>query len=104
MLVFSEFGRRVAENGSAGTDHGAGGLMMLAGTGVNGGLGGQFPGLSTLDQTGDLLVPTDFRSVYAETISGWLGGDPTQIVPGIGAAGNPPPSVTRGDGRSGLFR
>ena len=61
-------------------------------------------GLSTLDQTGDLLVPTDFRSVYAETISGWLGGDPTQILPGIGSAGNPPPAVTRGDGRSGLFR
>ena len=74
VLVFSEFGRRVAENASAGTDHGAGGLMMLAGTGVNGGLAGQFPGLSSLDQTGDLLVPTDFRSVFAETISGWLGG------------------------------
>ena len=103
VLVFSEFGRRVAENGSAGTDHGAGGLMMLAGTGVNGGLAGQFPGLSSLDQTGDLLVPTDFRSVYAETISGWLGGDPTQILPGIGTAGYPPTTVTRGDGRGGLF-
>jgi uncharacterized protein (DUF1501 family) len=103
VLVFSEFGRRVAENGSAGTDHGAGGLMMLAGTGVNGGLAGQFPGLSTLDQTGDLLVPTDFRSVYAETISSWLGGDPTQVLPGIGAAGYPATTVTRGDGRSGLF-
>ena len=55
-------------------------------------------------QTGDLLVPTDFRSVYAETISGWLGGDPTQILPGIGTAGNPSPAITRGDGRSGLFR
>lgn len=103
VLLFSEFGRRVAENGSAGTDHGAGGLMLLAGTGVNGGLAGQFPGLSSLDSTGDLLVPTDFRSVYAETISGWLGGDPTQILPGIGGAGYPPVTVTRGDGRSGLF-
>ncbi len=104
VLVFSEFGRRVAENGSAGTDHGAGGLMLLAGSGVNGGLGGQFPGLSHLDQTGDLLVPTDFRSVYAETISNWLGGDPTKVLAGVGGAGNPPLTVTRGDGRSGLFR
>lgn len=103
VLMFSEFGRRVGENASGGTDHGAGGLMMLAGTGVNGGLAGQFPGLSTLDQTGDLLVPTDFRSVYAETIAGWLGGDPTRILPGIGTSGYPPISVIRGDGRSGLF-
>jgi uncharacterized protein (DUF1501 family) len=69
VLMFSEFGRRVAENASAGTDHGAGGLMMLAGTGVKGGFASPFPGLSTHDQVGDVLVPTDFRSVYQETIS-----------------------------------
>jgi uncharacterized protein (DUF1501 family) len=103
VLMFSEFGRRVLENGSQGTDHGAGGLMMLAGTGVNGGFAGQFPGLSNLDKTGDLMVPTDFRSVYAETLSSWFGADPTAILPGAGAAGYPPLTVTRGDGRSGLF-
>jgi uncharacterized protein (DUF1501 family) len=103
VLMFSEFGRRVAENGSQGTDHGAGGLMMAAGTGVNGGYAGQFPGLGKLDQTGDLLVPTDYRSVYAETISGWLGGDPTQVLPTLGGTTGPPTSVTRGDGRTGLF-
>lgn len=102
VLMFSEFGRRVAENGSHGTDHGAGGLMMLAGTGVKGGWAGQFPGLAKLDKTGDLLVPTDYRSVYAETISGWLGGDPTAILPSVGTAGVPL-TVTRGDSQSGLF-
>lgn len=97
VLMFSEFGRRVAENGSQGTDHGAGGLMMLAGTPVKGGFAAPFPGLSTLDQTGDLLVPTDFRSVYSEAIS-WLGGDPAQVLPGA-----PFGAITRNDGGTGLF-
>jgi uncharacterized protein (DUF1501 family) len=97
VLVFSEFGRRVAENGSGGTDHGAGGLMMLAGTPVKGGLAAPFPGLAALDQTGDVLVPTDFRSVYSEAI-GWLGGDPTAVLPG-----GPYPAITRYDGTTGLF-
>ena len=99
VLMFSEFGRRVAENGSQGTDHGAGGLMMLAGSGVKGGFASPFPGLSKLDPTGDLLVPTDFRSVYQEAISGWLGGDPTAVLPG-----GPFPAVTRYDGSQGLFK
>jgi uncharacterized protein (DUF1501 family) len=98
VLMFSEFGRRVTENASAGTDHGAGGLMMLAGTPVKGGAGA-FPGLSKLDENGDVLVPTDFRSVYQETISKWLGGDPAAVLPGGGAF----PEVTRYDGTTGLF-
>jgi uncharacterized protein (DUF1501 family) len=98
VLMFSEFGRRVAENGSQGTDHGAGGLMMVAGSGVKGGFASPFPGLSKLDQTGDLLVPTDFRSVYSETVSGWLGGDPAAVLPG-----GPFPAITRYDGGTGLF-
>jgi uncharacterized protein (DUF1501 family) len=98
-LLFSEFGRRVQENASAGTDHGAGGLMMLAGTPVKGGFAAPFPGLSTLDQNGDVLVPTDFRSVYSETISGWLGGDPSAVLPG-----GPFPEITRFDGTTGLFQ
>ena len=69
-LVFSEFGRRVAENGSAGTDHGAGGLMMAMGSGVRGGLASEWPGCRPQDSSrqqpgpGNLKVPTDYRSVY----------------------------------------
>src|SRR6202011_2681698 len=99
VLMFSEFGRRVAENGSQGTDHGAGGLMMAAGTGVKGGFAAPFPGLASLDSTGDLRVPTDFRSVYQETISEWLGGDPAAVLPG-----GPFPGITRFDGTTGLFK
>ncbi|MDQ6775211.1 MAG: DUF1501 domain-containing protein [Actinomycetota bacterium] len=86
-LVFSEFGRRVAENGSHGTDHGAGGLMLAMGQKVRGGLAAPFPGLSTLDATGDLVVSTDFRSVYQAVISEWLGTDPGQVLPGSPAGG-----------------
>lgn len=96
VLVFSEFGRRVAENGSQGTDHGAGGLMLAAGSKVQGGFASPFPGLGKLDGTGDLLVPTDFRSVYQDTISGWLGGDPAAVLPG-----GPFPALQRSDGKSG---
>lgn len=99
VLMFSEFGRRVAENGSAGTDHGAGGLMMLAGSQVKGGYAAPFPGLTTLDSGGDLMVPTDFRSVYQETVAGWLGGDPGAVLPGGGGF----PGITRYDGTTGLF-
>jgi len=98
VLMFSEFGRRVQENSSQGTDHGAGGLMMLAGTGVKGGYAAPFPGLTQLDQYGDVTVPTDFRSVYQETISDWLGGDPGAVLPG-----GPFAPITRYDGTTGLF-
>jgi uncharacterized protein (DUF1501 family) len=101
VLMFSEFGRRVAENGSHGTDHGAGGLMMLAGSGVKGGYAAPFPGLQTLDSSGDLLVPTDFRSVYQETIAQWLGGDPAAVLPSPGGGF---PAITRYDGGTGLFK
>lgn len=79
-LVFSEFGRRVESNES-GTDHGAGGLMMAMGSSVVGGLRGEFPGLTTLDQ-GDLRVTTDFRSIYSSIVAEWLGGDPRAVIPG----------------------
>lgn len=67
VLVFSEFGRRVAENGSKGTDHGSAGPMFVAGAGVRGGLFGSHPSLTELDE-GDLVHTTDFRSVYAAGI------------------------------------
>lgn len=102
-MMFSEFGRRVRENASAGTDHGAGGLMMLAGAPVRGGLASPFPGCQPgeLDATGNLLVPTDFRSVYQSVLTEWLGDDPSAILPGTPAGGWP--AVARTDGGSNLF-
>ena len=82
-LVFSEFGRRAAENGSAGTDHGAGGLMLAMGSGVRGGLASEWPGCRPADLVGgNLKVPTDYRSVYRSVVEEWLGGDPDAVVGG----------------------
>ena len=72
VLCFSEFGRRVAENGSAGTDHGTAGPVLLAGAGVRAGLVGPTPSLTDLED-GDLRVGVDFRRVYAAVLEGWLG-------------------------------
>lgn len=70
-MAFSEFGRRVAENGSRGTDHGAAGPMLLAGGGVRGGVHGGPPDLESLVE-GDVAVRVDFRRVYASVLEGWL--------------------------------
>ncbi|HKD99412.1 MAG TPA: DUF1501 domain-containing protein [Planctomycetota bacterium] len=78
-FAFSEFGRRVAENSSAGTDHGAGGLVLLAGERVRGGLHGGPPDLESL-QDGDLAPRVDFRSVYATLLDQWLGVDSEAIL------------------------
>ncbi|HEY3613031.1 MAG TPA: DUF1501 domain-containing protein [Gaiellales bacterium] len=80
-MVFSEFGRRLEESDSAGTDHGSGGPIMLSGSAVKGGLAGEHPGVN-VNQDGDLVVKTDFRTVYQALISEWLGGDPNAILPG----------------------
>jgi uncharacterized protein (DUF1501 family) len=72
VLAFSEFGRRVQENGSAGTDHGTAGPVFLAGPGVKSGLVGTTPSLTDL-QDGDLKVGLDFRRVYASVLEDWLG-------------------------------
>ena len=72
IMAFSEFGRRVKENASGGTDHGSGGAMFLAGGGVKPGLYGAQPSLTDLDR-GDLKFHTDFRQVYATLLDGWLG-------------------------------
>ncbi len=73
VLCFSEFGRRVAENGSAGTDHGTAGPVFLAGSGVKAGLVGHAPTLTDLDAEGDLKSSIDFRRIYATVLEGWLG-------------------------------
>jgi uncharacterized protein (DUF1501 family) len=70
-LTFSEFGRRVRENGSAGTDHGAAAPVILGGTPVRGGLIGSHPPLDDLDD-GDLRMSVDFRQVYAGILEDWL--------------------------------
>ncbi|HZY84854.1 MAG TPA: DUF1501 domain-containing protein, partial [Gemmataceae bacterium] len=72
VLCFSEFGRRVQENGSSGTDHGTSGPVFLAGTGVKGGLVGQTPSMTDLE-AGDLKMGLDFRRVYAAVLEDWLG-------------------------------
>lgn len=72
VLTFSEFGRRVDENGSRGTDHGAGSCLFLAGPAVKGGVVGKHPSLSDLGD-GDLKFHTDFRQVYATLLDQWLG-------------------------------
>ncbi len=79
ILVFSEFGRRTYENGSAGTDHGAAGPMMLIGKNVKGGMHGPNPNLTDLDR-GDLKWNIDFRKVYATSLDNWMGGDSSVIL------------------------
>ena len=83
LLLFSEFGRRVKDNGS-GTDHGSGGVAFVVGERVNGGLYGEYPSLqqNRLEDGGDLLHNLDFRSVYSTIIGSWLGLDPAPIVSG----------------------
>jgi uncharacterized protein (DUF1501 family) len=85
VLQFSEFGRRVNENGSQGTDHGAAGLMMAIGGSVRGGLYGTSarlqPGHPTLENSGnDIRYETDFRAVYARVIDSWLGANSVPIL------------------------
>lgn len=70
-LVFSEFGRRVQENSSRGTDHGAAAPLFVVGSKVKAGLTGQHPRLDDLDD-GDLKFHTDFRAVYASLLTNWL--------------------------------
>jgi uncharacterized protein (DUF1501 family) len=89
VLSFSEFGRRISENGSQGTDHGAASTMFAMGGRVSGGLFGTAPNLNmdpknpTLENNaGDVHYETDFRSVYARVIDNWLGGDSTKLLGG----------------------
>jgi Protein of unknown function (DUF1501) len=73
VMMFSEFGRRVPENVSLGTDHGSANLMFAVGNQVKGGHYGQVPSLTKLDEGDNLIHTTDFRRVYATMIAGWLG-------------------------------
>ncbi|GIT44792.1 MAG: DUF1501 domain-containing protein [Chloroflexota bacterium] len=82
MLLFSEFGRRVHDNGS-GTDHGAAGAAFVIGEGVKGGEYGEYPSTNTEDlEQGDLVPNTDFRSVYTTIAENWMGLDANPLVGG----------------------
>jgi uncharacterized protein (DUF1501 family) len=73
LMTFSEFGRRVSENASGGTDHGAASVMFVAGNKIKAGLAGKYPSLAPADLlNGDLKYTTDFRSVYAGILENWL--------------------------------
>jgi len=89
VLSFSEFGRRISENGSQGTDHGSASAMLVMGGRVTGGIYGTAPNLNmdpnnpTLENNaGDVRLETDFRSVYAQVIDGWLGTDSVKLLGG----------------------
>jgi uncharacterized protein (DUF1501 family) len=81
-ISFSEFGRRVAENKNAGTDHGAASAMFAFGGKVKPGIHGTPPDLAALDPLGDLVQKTDFRQVYAEVVKNWLNADPEKVLLG----------------------
>jgi uncharacterized protein (DUF1501 family) len=80
-MTFSEFGRRVAQNASNGTDHGTAMPLFIAGGAVKGGVYGDHPSLTDLDQ-GDLRFATDFRSVYATVLERWLGRSAGDVIAG----------------------
>jgi uncharacterized protein (DUF1501 family) len=96
ILQFSEFGRRISENGSAGTDHGAAAVMMALGGAVRGGIYGTAASLDPSPSNpalenagGDVKHEIDFRSVYARVLDNWLGANSASILGGDFRAGAP---------------
>ena len=79
VMTYSEFGRRVAQNGSAGTDHGQGAPLFLFGSGVLGGLYGAPPNLTSLD-TGNVIFDIDYRNVYGSILNQWFGFKKTEVT------------------------
>lgn len=80
-MTFSEFGRRVGQNGSSGTDHGTAAPMFLFGPAARAGIHGKHPSLRDLDN-GDLKFHTDFRRVYSTVLDGWLGSESEKVLGG----------------------
>ena len=89
LMTFSEFGRTVHENGSAGTDHGTAAPMFLLGSSVTGGLHGTMPNLNQTDENGDPAHTVDFRAVYAAVLQQWFGLDAATIEATFGKAIEP---------------
>ncbi len=82
VMVWSEFGRRPKAN-NTGTDHGAGGLLMLVGNRARGGILSEFPGLSSLDPDNNLKVTTEFRTVYASVLEQFMGVEAGRVLAGM---------------------
>jgi uncharacterized protein (DUF1501 family) len=82
VMTWSEFGRRVEENASAGTDHGTAAPLFVLGNAVQGGVYGEPPDLTALDANGNLVFTTDFRSVYATVLDRWLGAPASAVLGG----------------------
>jgi uncharacterized protein (DUF1501 family) len=82
IMTWSEFGRRVEENGSQGTDHGTAAPMFVLGNGINKGIFGDPPSLSNLDDHGNLKFTIDFRSVYATVLDRWMGASSKDVLGG----------------------
>lgn len=78
-MTFSEFGRRIAENGSQGTDHGTSSPQIMFGNRINGGFHGPNPDFTRLDGTGDFIYDIDFRQLYASILGSWFGADATEL-------------------------
>lgn len=94
ITLWSEFGRRAQENGSAGTDHGAAGAAFVIGSNVRQGLIGEFPGLATgsgggLDQQGNLRATADFRGLYCALLEQWFQTEAQGIIPNAGSFTRP---------------
>jgi uncharacterized protein (DUF1501 family) len=82
VMVYSEFGRRAAENTSLGTDHGTANQVYLVGQALKGGHYGQAPSLTDLNADGNVQHTTDFRRVYATLMSSWMGADSQALLNG----------------------
>jgi uncharacterized protein (DUF1501 family) len=80
IMTWSEFGRRVEESGSLGTDHGTSAPMFVLGNSINKGIFGEPPDLNSLDQNGNLKYTVDFRSVYATILDRWMGASSKDVL------------------------
>ena len=87
--MWSEFGRRPEENGSAGTDHGAAGCAFVIGSKAKGKMVGEFPGLAKLDVNDNLRATSDFRAMYCSLLEQWLGQAADKIIPGAASFARP---------------
>ena len=88
--VWSEFGRRGAENASGGTDHGGGGIGFLIGSKLSGKQIGSHPGVTSgLDSQGNLKPSADFRAVYSAILEQWLDADANDVIPNVAAFKRP---------------
>ena len=84
LMTFSEFGRRVNEDGSGGTDHGTAAPMFLVGDGLAGGMYGAQPSLSALDPNGNMVRAVEMREVFSTVLEGWLAGPSAVQILGYG--------------------